>query len=708
MFKDLNLLPVYDSSEHSIVDDLLVPLLESSVSYIRGVGYFTSGWLRNASKGIVQLVENGGKVNFVVSPLLEKSDWQALKVGERAKTEETLKSILSQSIQNLSKSLEYNTRNALSWMVADGVLEFKFAIPKSGHTDGDYHDKVGVFFDKNNDIVAIHGSFNDTIKGSLNGEAFSVFKSWEPGQLPYVKIHQNRLQKLLSSGNQQFNVFSIPEANKNAFIKLRDNAKRPYNLVKHATCEVVDVKPSCPFELFDYQKLAIDKWEKANFVGILEMATGTGKTITSLSAAINRYEKNGSLLLVILVPFLHLLEQWELVCNKFGILPILCSSTHKNWNIKIKSKLQDFNLGTIDFLCIVSVHQTASKPKFSKSLSKITFQNSLLIADEVHYLGTSSLKHALLPTIKERIGLSATPERWYDEIGTSTLFKYFSSVCFKFPLEEAIGSFLTPYKYFPIIIHLSENEISQYEYFSKKISHLCPDDNSIDLNNEELKRLLIRRSLLLANAEGKIPKLLDILRTKYFSDDNLKDFKHALIYCAPGSHREVLQQVSNLNITCHEFVHQVNIRKRNEVLRSFDKGDIQVIVAIKCLDEGVDIPATRTAFFLSSTTNPKEFIQRRGRVLRKSKGKDFSEIYDFIIAPNIDSETVVSDAYKSILKREMPRFAEFSSAALNEYESRSQLYNILDKYEMLDLIDKKPWEIFHKLRKAHWNINEEQ
>jgi hypothetical protein len=200
MLRDLELRPVYDSAECDLVLDLIVPLLAESQEYWRGVGFFTSGWLRTACKGVVQLVNNAGSARIVTSPMMQREDWEALQVGDAAKQDAVLRETLRRNIADLARALAQDTLNALAWMVADGVLEFRFAIPRDFNMGGDYHDKVGVFIDQKGDLVAIHGSFNDSVKGSLNGEAFSVFRSWEEGQRPYVEQHRARLTKLCEVG----------------------------------------------------------------------------------------------------------------------------------------------------------------------------------------------------------------------------------------------------------------------------------------------------------------------------------------------------------------------------------------------------------------------------------------------------------------------------------------------------------------------------
>src|SRR5271157_1004837 len=196
MLRELNLVPVYDSAEYDLVRDLVVPLLQNAVLYQRGVGFFTSGWLRVAAQGLGKLVENGGIARIILSPIMQQADWEAFQLGEEAKHDLLLKQILEQNVENIAQSLENDTLNALAWMIADGILEFKFAVIREPFAGGDYHDKVGVFRDQQDNIVAIHGSFNDSIKGTLNGEAFSVFKSWEEGQQPFVEQHNKRLNEL--------------------------------------------------------------------------------------------------------------------------------------------------------------------------------------------------------------------------------------------------------------------------------------------------------------------------------------------------------------------------------------------------------------------------------------------------------------------------------------------------------------------------------
>jgi superfamily II DNA or RNA helicase len=332
-----------------------------------------------------------------------------------------------------------------------------------------------------------------------------------------------------------------------------------------------------------------------------------------------------------------------------------------------------------------------------------------LIGDEVHGLGSGHLRNALIPNVNLRIGLSATPRRWFDDEGTDILINYFGEICFEFSLEKAIGKFLTPYEYYPQLISLTGDELILYEELTEKIKSLsCVKELNYE-NNERLKMLFLKRSRLLSTAKNKIPALLKIL-SELLTDFEKKGEapKGILIYCAPGEHRNVLKEVSKTGLKCHEFVHDVNLHDREEVLSQFENGLIQILVAIKCLDEGVDVPATQAAFILASSTNPREFVQRRGRILRRSKGKVQALIYDFLVAPEYGTIKNENDSYISILKREMPRFVEFSSSASNQFDARSKIRDILDYYHLLNLLDEKPWDVYHSLKEADWSNESEK
>lgn len=699
MLRSLSLLPVYDSETSDLVRELQVPLLANSVDYLRGVGFFSSGWLALAHHGLSTLVENGGRARIVLSPVLEERDWQALQLGEEARFNDELRSVLTRNIKNLAESLKRDTLNALAWMVADGILEFRFAIPRERTLGGDYHDKVGVFTDRNGDAVAIHGSLNDSVRGSLNGEAFSVFKSWVEGQVPYVNMHRARLTALWENRNRQFRVCRIPEAVREEFIQLRSTSHRPYSLDFSAG---LSQSPICPVKLHDYQSEAVKAWFEADCCGVFEMATGAGKTYAALAAAVEQFRKQGRLALLILVPYLHLLDQWGRNCRQFRLDPVQCGSEQADWPVELGSRIQDFKVGITSHLTVLAVHSTAATNRFQRIVRGLSPKDTMVVGDEVHRLGAPVLRQALSVRANLRLGLSATPHRWFDAEGTAAVFSYFGPVCYELRLEDVIGKYLTPYVYNPVLVNLTTSEMRHYKHLTERISRLRQLDRDEVDKEERLKRLLVQRARVLSAASQKLPALVDLVRDilKRCVDPNR--VRGILVYCAPGEHRNVLRAISGLGLRCHEFVHTVDMRHREEVLEQFSSGEIQVLVSIRCLDEGVDVPSTEVAFILASSTNPREFVQRRGRILRLSEGKTKAIIYDFLVVPSIQQLAENRDIGTAILRREMPRFAEFSSAAANEFSAREKVWGILNSAGMLHLLEQKPWEVYHQVREKDW------
>lgn len=707
MLSDLELLPVYDSAEHDLVRDLQVPLLKQSRDYLRGVGFFTSGWLRIAAEGMSDFAARGGRARFVTSPLLEEADWEALQVGEAARLDERLRSLLERRVDELVASLEGDTLNALAWMVADGILDFRFAVPRSRDGRSAYHDKIGVFRDAQDCAVVLHGSLNDSVQGSLNGEAFSVFQSWVPGQQPYAEKHIERLEALWADENPQFRTCRVPSAVRERLIRLRSTSTRPYGSTTQPEDDSLPPGPRLAAELRPYQNDAIEAWVQAGCRGVFEMATGTGKTVTALAAAVGRHTALGQLAVVVLVPYMHLLEQWARDCVSFGFSPVLCSSDHGKWHIEVKSRIQDFNIGVGSSICILAVHMTAASDRFRETISRLRPEHTLVIGDEAHGLGARHLQNAMTERAGLRLGLSATPRRWYDDEGTAAIFGYFGRTCFEFPLEQAIGRYLTPYRYYPQLVTLADDELDDYEQLTGRITLLARKVDRSAEEQDKLKVLLLRRAKIVSAARSKLPAMLSLL-SEIMSADQVagRETSGILVYCAAGTHREVLQSVGALGLRCHEFVHYVSLPERERLLRQFENGDIQVLVAVRCLDEGVDVPATRVAFVMASSTNPREFVQRRGRILRLAPGKREAVIYDYIVVPGTDRHASANDAGVSILKREMPRFAEFASCAQNEFEARETVRGLLDQNQMLNLLDEKPWDVYRELKEWDWGAYE--
>ena len=684
---------VYDNSKDDIEKDLFIPLMNETKYYYRGVGFFSSKWIQIALEGINSIINNKGKMFLITSPNLSKADYEAICKGDLAKRDEVIyKAIIE----------ELNTSNPgvltlLSWLIADGILEIKFAICKNKY--GMYHDKLAIFEDESNNTVCVHGSINDSLKATYNGEGVSVFNNWSNGQ-EYCVYHKNRFLELWNLKNSFYYVIEMPEKLKEYFVDNTFSEKRPYDFEDEDNHkETLDVKDARGYQLKAIESLKNNDWK-----GIFEMATGTGKTFTSLLAMKEYKEEKKRQFLIIVVPYKHLVEQWKKEIEKFGWHNIIkCKENKNNWKDNFISKIKDYNSKLISEVCIICTYYTASSDSFINWIEKIK-DNVCLIADECHYIGSKQYSKLMISKIDSRLGLSATPERWFDEEGTKKIDTYFGKIVYRYSLEKAIeNNYLTPYNYYPVLVRLNDIEQEEYNRLTTRINKWwqISQNNKEEKSEEYVKALIRKRKTIISKAINKYDKLIELLK------DKQGDASHILIYCAKGENKVVTKLVYELGMRVHDFVYEVGDRDRQDILKKFDSGEYQVLVAIKCLDEGVDVPSTKTAYFLSSTTNPREFVQRRGRILRKDNFKSIAEIYDFIVFPN--DETVEDmNVGQNIIKKELPRFAEFSMHANNQFEARRKIFDEIKKYNLEPRMNLSPWEIYKRNKEEDKNYEEDE
>ncbi|RLC70297.1 MAG: DNA phosphorothioation system restriction enzyme, partial [Chloroflexi bacterium] len=532
--------------------------------------------------------------------------------------------------------MEQETLSALAWLVADGILDFRLALPRNKLERGDFHDKFGIFTDADGNQVSFNGSYNDSIQGTRNYESIKIFHSWHSSLAPLVQADAERFERLWNNFDPNVQVFDLPEAAHARIVRLR-RQERPYlepdweklHLLREAQTLYEVRRPARPrvpshISLRDYQVQAVDAWFAHDCQGLLEMATGTGKTITALAASAQLYERKSRLAVIIAVPYQHLVDQWHKEAKAFGYGPVLAYQHKASWIDELNSQIVEFNGGYKDFISVITTHTTFISPDFQSSIARLSGP-SLLIADEAHHLGSERSRQNYPQNIPYRLALSATPDRWFDDVGTTALRVYFGETVFAFPLEKAIGVSLTPYYYHPHLVPLTDEELERYEELSAKIARLINRED--EDGQQALKMLLIRRAELLNKAENKLDILSDLV-------DAQEIIEHTLFYCAPGQIDQVLRLLGwEKGLLIHRFTAEEGTRERQQLLTDFANGDLQALVAMKCLDEGVDVPSTRTAFILASSSNPREFIQRRGRILRRSPGKEFSVIHDLITVP---------------------------------------------------------------------------
>ena len=436
-----------------------------------------------------------------------------------------------------------------------------------------------------------------------------------------------------------------------------------------------------------YQKEAVVSWLKNQGRGTLKMATGSGKTITALAITTELYQKIGLQVLLVICPFRHLVTQWARECEKFNLQPILAFESVHTWQNNLANQLYNIRSNNQKFLTIITTNSTFINESF-QSLLKFFPEKTLIVGDEAHNLGSVRLEESLPRNIGLRLALSATPERYFDEEGTDSLLNYFGPILTpEFTLADAIKKgALVRYLYYPILVQLTSAEAWDYAKLTKRIGWAMSKSDKLD-NNETLTSLLMRRSRLIGAASNKLETLRELMHDRL-------DTKHTLFYCGDGTvdngsiyHRQLAAVTrilgKELGYRVNTYTADTPLQEREELRQQFERGDLQGLVAIRCLDEGVDIPAIQTAVILASTGNPRQFIQRRGRILRPYPGKERATLFDMIVMPpELDRDTW--EVERSLLRRELRRFIEFADLADNAGEARTKLLTLQEKYNLLD------------------------
>lgn len=715
------------SEYRSLIDDMVrdfyIPCLENAVSYRRAVGFFSSSSLVEVSQGIAKMAQNGGKIRIVASPYLSDEDIEAIKTGYENR-KEVIEQALLRQLHEPANYYASERMNMLANLIADGILDIRIAYTMDRSGMGMYHEKMGIIEDDEGNVIAFSGSNNESATAmSINYETMDVFRNWgDSSEKERVQLKCNAFHSIWNNNEPNIEVMEFENITKALIEKYRRKSTN-FNIDKEEypdgvsaegerSIDKTNIAPRIPegFELRDYQVEAIDKWEEQDFKGIFDMATGTGKTYTGLGAAVRLSKRlEDRFALIIVCPYQHLVEQWVEDIVLFGMKPIIgySSSIQRSWKKNLESAIRDQKLKVRkrEFFCFVTTNATFSSEFVQNQLSKIR-SDILLMVDEAHNFGADNLRRLLLPNYKYRLALSATLDRHGDPEGTEALYRYFGGKCIEYSLEKAIGEGkLTPYKYYPVIVSLSDIELQEYDNLTTQIAKcLTKDKRGKTVLSEKGKRLALQRSRLVAGASGKIQALEKYIMP-YIED------KHILVYCGATTvfdgnqenmqiDNDEIRQIdlvtdllgNKLHMKVSQFTSKENVEERNILKREFaDGSNLQALIAIKCLDEGVNIPKIKTAFILASTNNPKEYIQRRGRVLRLAEGKDYAEIYDFITLPRkLDEVTGITEEQMkrelTLVKNELCRAEEFARIALNSVTASAVLDDIRTAYDLQDYI----------------------
>lgn len=648
----------YRTGETDPVTNFYRPCLDLATDYRRAVGYFRSSIFLIVGEDVIKFAKRGGKIRLICSPSITDEDLSSIEEGYSLRGNRTDDALCVEIDRLLvDETTHYRTR-VLATLIAVGALDVRIAVRPSDQ--GIYHEKIGIFSDNFGNKVSFLGSANETWKGwheRGNLEAIEVFCNWsDTSDVDRCQNHEAYFERLWAGQSKGVEVIAFPEAAKRRIAAVSMDDLEDVDMEEIRAIEKPIVNGRTPL---GHQSKAIADWKAAGCRGVFEHATGSGKTFTALMA-VREHVENG-LPALIVVPSRLLLEQWDVETRHElpGTTILLAGAGHDRW--KQGGRLRGMTDPSPDLgkRVLIATMQTASSDKF---LALIQGGSHLLVvADEVHQSG--SPQNSKLYSLKSgsRLGLSATPIRYGDPDGTRKMFDYFGPVIPPpVTLQDAIkAGRLVDYEYKPHAVFLTSEEAEEWKALTLKIRwEMARQDEGADGKkalSDAAKMLLIRRSRIAKKAKNKIPLASDILKSSF------SEGQRWLVYCEDKKQlAEVIDALKAKGLEPLRYHTDMDGDKAATLAHFKTFGGI--MVSIKCLDEGVDIPAVDHALILASSQNPRQFIQRRGRVLRKAKWKNLAVIHDAIVVPvSLEDEPEQT----SLLKSEFVRAIEFAKSAIN-------------------------------------------
>ena len=703
----------YSSKRANHPIDFFTKALSNSSHVDIGLGYFSSASFNVLACGFAHFISNGGLMRMYINPNLSEEDYNLLN----NKDADGFRRKLIESYEKLFKVLSRRDElffKCLAFLIQERRIEIKIAVLKEG---GIAHEKFGIFTDSQNYEVAFTGSMNLTAAGlTKNIESVDSVCSWTNDEsLQRIAVYHEDFNNIWEERNPDVTIFSsddfcevvmrqYPRTNIDELVRLEKEVIQ--SLPKDIPSYFAD-RPHFPAKFkrpFPYQEEAYQNWCNRGKQGIFAMATGTGKTITSLNCALEEYYNDDYYHLIILVPSLALVEQWEEEASNFNFRNIISVSSNNNeWRGKVVDIMNKLNRGKDVNFVIIATYNSFVVKDFQILLPRIS-TGAILIADEAHNIGSKQVRQAFRAlTISRRIALSATPKRVYDEEGTKEIETFFNDTypyTYSFSMRRAIKEErLMPYMYYPRLAHLEEDEMSKYVHFTRQLLQLYNEKSGSFSDPDRANTLLMQRKNVLHKAKQKMIEFRKIITE--IGEDKLK---YCFVYSAAGKRittegrddevldEEILKEMMAITkqtfpaVRCNSYTSNDSKSLRRQKLDAFAAGQIDVLFAKNCLDEGVDVPRAEYGIFTSSTGNPRQFIQRRGRLLRKHKDKRFAYIYDIIVTPNFQSPQYDRKCWrmeKHLVEGEMARVANFAALASNYYAgTMSALQEVVTFYEI--------------------------
>jgi superfamily II DNA or RNA helicase len=662
---NLNILEEYRSDRHHLIEDFYLPCLEQSVLYRRAVGYFSSSSIVAVARGLTGLIRTGGSMQLVASPYLTPEDVQAILTGLQER-EKVISQAIFWELEQEFNSVARDRLACLAWLMSQGFLEIKLAIPRDIRKNGIYHEKLGLFSDKEGNTIAFTGSANESYTALQdNFECIDVFCSWKEEEKERTLRKIQHFENLWENQTQNIEIIDFPEAATKSLLKFRP-ASPTFSVKEDKSSYRVSSNSSLKITLRPIQEQAIKAWQEKNYRGILAMATGTGKTLTAIFGMIRLTSLD---FILIGAPTREIIQQWkqELEEKANVYVSVVAMGESQYWREVLFRKLRLFHHYSLSRerlpIVVLGTYSELSKTWVTDLIEDAGGlpEESLLIADEVHFTGSEIYRRILREDFRYRLGLSATPLRPYDEEGTDIVLEYFGGIVYEFSLEDAIHTgILCQYDYHVYVTPLTDIEYQEFQRLSAKLGRLFNkkgDDKQI-----QAKHLAIQRARLIKSASSKLDTLNQIVQDY--------PLRQAMIYCADiHQATQISQRLTQQGMRVARY--SSIDTNRPQLLLQLSLGYLDALVAVKCLDEGVDIPSVSQGIILASDTSHRQFIQRRGRILRAAPDKKIATLIDIIVVPPNEHQLIHS---------EIERIIYFARAARNQSEVIVRLVEELGHY----------------------------
>lgn len=715
------------------------------------LGFFSTSAINVLADGFATFLYNGGRMRLIINDILSEQDKSII---EKATIGDTIIPALSlDDIATLKNTLSERGQHffdCIAWLIKNNRIEIKVIVPKDG--SGISHTKCGLFADATNK-VAFDGSCNFSRTALVdNRESITAFCDWDSVSDKYkiedleedflrtfkekddsvkyldatairtgisINFPDKSIKDLLQDEVELLSVNSMsdyPISVKKALQHAKEKVLKVIQQLEEEKVKTIEESKNPRFPYYsgprNYQVQAFENWKNNNQKGLFAMATGTGKTLTSLNCLLQIYNKTNCYKAIILVPTITLVEQWEGECKKFNFNNIVkVCSKYPQWQTEIdRIKLKETMDSSSASYIIISTYASFVRDKVFPVLNSFPKKRLLFIADEAHNMGSGRMMDKIggIPYLR-RIGLSATPKRQFDDDGNRQLYEFFGSskqFTFEYSMQEAIDNgFLCRYYYYPHIVRLTDAEMAEYMEISRKLAKMYSSTKKdFKKGDDILKILLLKRKRIIHKAINKEEVFRQIVNGRYTEKGNLK---YTLVYAPEGNriddnssdiydtvevigddeetnhiidkYTQIVQEISPIT-TVKKFTSDSS--DRDKILSDFANGDLEVLTSMKCLDEGVDVPRSELAIFCASTGNPRQFIQRRGRILRTHKDKKYAYIHDLVVVPEISSASEAFEMERNLLEGELRRVRDFALMSENAHISIQQLKDILEYYNL--------------------------